>query len=118
MFDLHSHLLPGIDDGAPDLETSLAMARAYVDQGVECVACTPHILPGLYHNTGPQIRQAVKELQTRLDDAAIPLRLTTGADNHIVPGFVAGLKSGHLLTLADFGLRFGGTAPPCRPCPH
>jgi protein-tyrosine phosphatase len=101
MFDLHSHLLPGIDDGAPDLETSLAMARAYVDQGVECVACTPHILPGLYHNTGPQIRQAVKELQTRLDDAAIPLRLTTGADNHIVPGFVAGLKSGHLLTLAD-----------------
>src|SRR5271157_4088741 len=101
MFDLHSHLLPGIDDGAPDLETSLAMARAYADQGVERVACTPHILPGLYHNAGPQIRQAVKELQTRLDDAGIPLRLTTGADNHIVPGFVAGLKSGHLLTLAD-----------------
>ena len=101
MFDLHSHLLPGIDDGAPDLETSLAMARAYADQGVECVACTPHILPGLYHNAGPQIRQAVKELQTRLGDAGIPLRLTTGADNHIVPDFVAGLKSGHLLTLAD-----------------
>ena len=51
MFDVHSHLLPAIDDGAPDIATSLAMARAYADQGVECVACTPHILPGLYHNT-------------------------------------------------------------------
>jgi protein-tyrosine phosphatase len=101
MFDLHSHLLPGIDDGAPDLETSLAMARAYVEQGVECVACTPHILPGLYHNTGPQIRQAVTALQTQLDDAGIPLKLTTGADNHIVPEFVSGLQSGRLLPLGD-----------------
>ncbi len=101
MFDLHSHLLPGIDDGAPDLETSLAMARAFVEQGVECVACTPHILPGLYHNTGPQIRQAVAELQSRLEEAGIPLKLVSGADNHIVPDFVDGLKRGQLLTLAN-----------------
>jgi protein-tyrosine phosphatase len=101
MFDLHCHLLPGIDDGAGDLETSLAMARAFADQGVECVACTPHILPGLYHNTGPQIRQAVTELQERIYDAGIPLKLVTGADNHIIPNFVDGLKRGHLLTLAD-----------------
>ena len=77
MYDLHSHLLPGIDDGAPDYETSLVMAQAYVDQGVECVACTPHILPGLYQNSGPQIKAAVAELQRRLDDAAIPLRLVS-----------------------------------------
>jgi protein-tyrosine phosphatase len=100
MFDLHSHLLPGIDDGAPNLEASLSMARAYADQGVACVACTPHILPGVYHNSGPQIRQAVADLQTKLDDAGIPLKLETGADNHIVPGFVDGLRRGHLLTLA------------------
>jgi len=101
MFDLHSHLLPSIDDGAPDLETALAMARAYVDQGVECVACTPHILIGLYQNTGPQIRKATSELQARLSDAGIPLKLVTGADNHIVPDFVEGLGRGHLLSLAD-----------------
>ncbi len=93
MYDLHSHLLPGIDDGSPDYETSLAMARAYVDQGVRCVACTPHILPGLYHNTGPQIREAVASLQQRLDEAGIPLKLVSGADNHIIPDFVAGLKA-------------------------
>jgi protein-tyrosine phosphatase len=101
MFDLHSHLLPEIDDGAADIETSLAMARAYVDQGVQYVACTPHILPGLYHNTGSQIRRAVALLQARLDDAGIPLRLLPGADNHMVSDFTVRLREGCLLTLAD-----------------
>jgi protein-tyrosine phosphatase len=101
MFDLHSHLLPSLDDGSPDLGTSLSMARAYVDQGVKCVACTPHILPGLYLNTGPQIRAATRALQTQLDEAGIQLKLVTGADNHIVPDFVPGLRRGHLLAIAD-----------------
>ncbi len=97
MFDIHSHILPGIDDGAVDAATALDMARAYQDQGVRTVACTPHILPGLYHNSGPQIRAAVEDLQTRIRDAGIDLELTTGADNHVVPDFVALLDRGHLL---------------------
>ena len=101
MFDLHSHLLPDLDDGAPNLSTSLAMARAYLSEGVVCVACTPHILPGLYANSGEQIKQAVDALQLRLDDAGIPLKLVSGADNHVVPDFVQGLRSGRLLPLAQ-----------------
>lgn len=101
MIDLHSHILPGLDDGAANLAASIDMARAYVAQGVECVACTPHILPGLYHNTGPQIRADLFKLQQSLNSAEIPLRLVTGADNHMVQNFVARLRDGHLLTLAD-----------------
>jgi protein-tyrosine phosphatase len=101
MIDLHSHILPGIDDGAPDLEVSLTMARAFVADGVTTLACTPHILPGLYHNTGPQIRQAVVQLQAALDAEQIPLQLIAGADNHITANFVGGLQSGHLLSLGD-----------------
>lgn len=101
MIDLHNHILHGIDDGAPDLSVSLAMARAWVADGVSVVACTPHILPGLYHNTGVQIRAAVELLQGELTRADIPLILVAGADNHIVPDFVAGLRSGHLLSIAD-----------------
>lgn len=101
MIDLHSHILPGIDDGAADLAVSLAMARMFVADGVTDLACTPHILPGLYPNTGPQIRVAVQNLQAELDEAGIPLRLTTGADVHMVPDLVAGLRSGKLLSLAD-----------------
>jgi protein-tyrosine phosphatase len=101
MIDLHCHILPGIDDGAADLAVSLAMARAFVEDGVTVVACTPHILPGLYHNTGPQIRAAVVQLQSALDEAGIPLKLVAGADVHVVQDFVAGLREGRLLTLAD-----------------
>jgi protein-tyrosine phosphatase len=101
MFDLHSHLLPGIDDGAADPNVALSMARAYADQGVLRVVCTPHILLGLYQNSGPQIRQAVAQMQRRIDEAGIPLQLAAGADNHLVADFVAGLKQGHLLSLAD-----------------
>src|SRR5262245_8105986 len=101
MIDLHCHILPGIDDGAADLSVSLEMARTFVADGVSVVACTPHILPGLYHNSGPQIRQAVAKLQEVLDSEGIPLRVVTGADNHIVPNFVAELRSGHLLPIGD-----------------
>lgn len=101
MIDLHSHILPGIDDGAADLDAALAMARAFVDDGVSIVACTPHILPGLFHNSGPQIRLAIDALQQQLNAREIPLHLVSGADNHVTPGFVAGLRAGHLLSLAD-----------------
>jgi protein-tyrosine phosphatase len=72
-----------------------------VADGVSAVACTPHILPGLYHNSGPQIRHATQQLQYALDQEGIPLRLVTGADNHLVPDFIEGLRSGHLLSIAD-----------------
>ena len=79
----------------------MAMARIYVAQGVRCVACTPHILPGLYNNHGEQIRQATKELQQHVRAAGIPLHLVSGADNYIAPDFVSRLREGHLLALAD-----------------
>lgn len=101
MIDLHSHILPGMDDGSENLSVSLDMARAYLAQGVECIACTPHILPGLYNNSGPRIRIAVDELQRQFDHADIGLRLVAGADNHIAPDFVSGLRSGNLLAIGD-----------------
>jgi protein-tyrosine phosphatase len=101
VIDLHCHLLPAVDDGAQDLSVALDMARAQVAQGVEVVACTPHILPGLYHNSGPEIRQAIQTLQAVLDQEGIPLRLAVGADVHMTTNFIDGLRSGQLLSIAD-----------------
>lgn len=101
MIDLHSHILPGIDDGAPDLGVALEMARIAVANGVVVQACTPHIFPGLFDNSGPQIRFAAQELQRHLDEREIPLRLVTGADVHVVPNMVKGLQTGAILSLAD-----------------
>ena len=101
MIDLHSHILPGVDDGSTSREMSLDMARAAVASGVTVMACTPHILQGVYPNTGPDIRGWTAGLQQDLDDAGIQLRLVAGADNHIIPRMADALIEGRLLTIAD-----------------
>ena len=110
MIDLHCHMLPGIDDGAPDLETSLAMARVAVADGIRVTACTPHIMPGVYENTGPGIRAAIIRLQAALDEAEIPLKLVQGADVHIAPGLTQGLREGRIAALN--GTRYFLFEPP------
>ncbi len=85
MIDLHCHLLPQIDDGPKSLGESLEMARIAVADGVRILACTPHITPGVYANSGPQIRSAVSALQREIDNAEIPLVLVSGADIHVAP---------------------------------
>jgi len=99
MIDLHSHILPGIDDGAKTLEMSLEMAHLAVADGIHTMACTPHIYPGLYLNDTQGITQARDALQRELDDRNIALRLVTGADVHLVPGLLEGLKGGRVPTL-------------------
>ncbi|KAF1695288.1 tyrosine-protein phosphatase [Pseudoxanthomonas koreensis] len=110
MLDLHYHLLPGIDDGATDLAMALEMARMSVADGVTTVACTPHIYPGLYDNTRDGIVDAIARLQAALDDAGIPLRLVEGADVHLDPGLVEGIRGGRIPTLA--GSRYLLLEPP------
>lgn len=99
MIDLHSHILPGIDDGAPTLEVSLEMARQAVADGIETMACTPHIYPGLYLNDALGIKAARDALQAELSAQDIPLRLVTGADVHLVPGLLEGVRAGQVPTL-------------------
>lgn len=101
MIDLHSHLLPGIDDGSPDIETTLKMARIAVDDGIAVMACTPHIYPGMFENNGPDIKRRVAELQAQLNEAGIALKLTWGADAHVAPDLMEKLKSGAAPSLND-----------------
>ncbi len=99
MIDLHSHILPGIDDGSTSLAMSLEMARIAVNDGIAVMACTPHIYPGLYPNDKAGIIAARDALQAELDQHGIALRLTTGADVHLVPGLLEGLRADSVPTL-------------------
>lgn len=78
--DVHSHLLPGIDDGCGTLEESLECARRLVDAGYTHSFCTPHIWPNLPNNTVRNIAERVDRLQEALDEANIPLRLWPGGE--------------------------------------
>lgn len=99
VIDLHCHILPGIDDGAPNLEESIAMAAASVADGITVAACTPHIYPGLYENDAKGIRAARLKLQRELDARRIGLKLVDGADTHLVPDVLDGVRSGRIPTL-------------------
>lgn len=110
MIDLHCHILPGIDDGAPDVATALEMARMAVADGVTVLACTPHIYPGLYENTSDLIQQAVAKFRAHLAEAGIPLQLTYGADTHLAPDLLAGIRAGRIPTLN--GSRYFLLEPP------
>ena len=101
MIDLHCHILAGLDDGAASLDESIEMALIAAEEGVSVIACTPHITPGVYDNDGETIRRRVAEFQTVLDDAGIPLSLVVGADAHIAPDFIAGLRRGSIPALND-----------------
>src|SRR5882724_10476886 len=61
--DMHSHLLPGIDDGSPDMITSLELKKGLEDLGYEQFITTPHILWDLYKNTPAVIGEALAQLQ-------------------------------------------------------
>lgn len=99
MIDLHSHILPALCDGSQDLETSITMAEIAVNDGIEVLACTPHIYPGVYTNSTQNITVALETLQNSLDEKKIPLKLVIGADVHMVPEVKEGLESGRIPTL-------------------
>ena len=82
MIDIHHHLLSGFDDGAPDLETSIAMARIAAADGITHVVCTPHA-NNRYEYDLNAIQAKISELQHELDQGGIALKLGRGCDFHI-----------------------------------
>mgnify|MGYP000076588338 CR=1 FL=1 len=80
MIDLHSHLLPGIDDGARSLDESLQLARMAVADGITHITFTPHIHPGRYDNSVNTIEPVFLKLQQALKDEAIPLTVAMSGE--------------------------------------
>ena len=80
MVDIHTHVLPQLDDGAKDMEASLSLLRDAERQGIDTVFVTPHIITGLYTPTAKEIKQQQKILQDRLFQENIGITLVMGAE--------------------------------------
>lgn len=80
--DIHSHLLPCVDDGCQSLEESLYCAREMVAAGYTHAFCTPHIWTNWPHNNVSQIPIAMRNLQAAFDETNIPLKLLPGGENN------------------------------------
>jgi protein-tyrosine phosphatase len=85
MIDLHSHFLPGIDDGAGDLDTSLEMIRQAVDSGITRLLATPHINEHTTPEKEQQIRETFEMIRSEVCSAGIPLELSLSAEIRFDP---------------------------------
>lgn len=100
MIDIHSHILPGVDDGAKNMEQSLRMLRMAWEQGIEAMIVTPH-----YHKKwpGPEpevIQKKTEELQKQAHGQGIPIQLYTGNELFYHHGLIEKLKAREVCTLA------------------
>ena len=83
MIDLHCHILPGIDDGAQNLDEALGLCRRAVEDGITHMVATPHIHEGRYNNTPATISHALKELRHGLSEHGIELEVRAAAEVRI-----------------------------------
>ena len=82
-FDFHSHLIPGIDDGADSLETSLSLIKQLNDLGYQRLITTPHVISDLYPNTSADIKARMEALQQAVQKAGIPVEIDAAAEYYM-----------------------------------
>ena len=104
MIDLHNHLLPGIDDGAKQVEETLEFLRLARRDGITSVTATPHMKPGVYDNTRASIMAAIEKVrEAARGDEAGEVALLPGAEVYFTADVADRFRRGELMTVADAG---------------
>jgi len=91
--DMHSHLLPGIDDGSPNLQTSLKLVKGFAALGFKKIITTPHVLWEIYPNTTEIIKAKLEELQKAVAAEGLNIELHAAAEYFIDDHFNEQLKN-------------------------
>lgn len=104
--DMHSHLIPGIDDGSENVEESIEMIKSLVDMGLTKFVCTPHIMSDFFRNNKETISAAFDQLKKGLELKNIQVELQFAAEYYLDEGFVEKLESKDLLTFGNNYLLF------------
>ena len=100
--DIHSHLLPGIDDGAKDLDHSIALIKKMYSYGIKNFVTTPHVLGDVYPNTTAIINEKLSEVQTELKKQNLnDILFSAAAEYMLDEQFSERLKNKDILTLKD-----------------
>ena len=97
--DIHSHILPGVDDGAKDIETSMQMLRLAAKDGITEMILTPHNKPG-HHSKGAVWTAKTEELRERLAQENIDIKLYAGNELYYRSGLSDEIADGQAYTLA------------------
>ena len=104
--DLHSHLIPGIDDGSQSMEESLTLLEGIESLGYKKVITTPHIMLDAYRNTPEIIHSGLLSLRNAAKNADIKVEIDAAAEYYLDDGFLDLLEKGNMLTIKDKYLLF------------
>ncbi len=96
MIDLHCHLLPGIDDGAEDMQTALAMVRIAVDDGITHCVLTLHLHEGRWDNRAHHLVELCADFQQQLEAENIPLLVSYSTEVRIGPEILGWVAAGDI----------------------
>jgi protein-tyrosine phosphatase len=99
MIDIHSHILPGIDDGAKTIQDSIDMAKKAVAEGIHTIIATPHHKNGKYENKKSDILPLVYQLNEYLQSEHIQLEVLPGQECRIYGEILEDYQNGEILTL-------------------
>ena len=99
--DMHSHLLPGIDDGVDNFDEAVAMIQAFAAKGYKKLVTTPHMMADFYRNKPEEIRLLCAELNTILKEKAIDVVVEAAAEYYLDELFAEELCKKSLLTFGS-----------------
>ncbi|WP_423188931.1 tyrosine-protein phosphatase [Alkalibacterium sp. f15] len=101
MFDLHCHILPGIDDGAKTWDDSIDMAKLAVEEGITHILATPHHMNRNWMNDKQKVMPLVKELQAELDRQKIALTIFPGQEVRLYGEILKDMEDNKILFVDD-----------------
>ncbi len=99
--DLHSHLIPGIDDGAKDLDDSVTIIKELIGQGFSKIITTPHIMSDLYKNTPETINYGLEILKRRLVNDNIEIDISAAAEYYVDYDFEQRIGNEKFMTFGE-----------------
>jgi len=102
MIDIHSHILPGVDDGVQTLEDALEMLRISAAGGIRVQVLTPHIHPGRFDNTKAFLQKRFDAFTESVDRAGIEIELRLAAEVHVGPEIMTMLANDTLPWLGEY----------------
>lgn len=104
--DMHSHLIPGIDDGSKSVEESIELIKELCELGFKNFITTPHIMSDFYKNTPEIILSGLEKVREAVKEACLPVTINAAAEYYLDDGFVQKLENEKLLCIKDNYLLF------------
>jgi protein-tyrosine phosphatase len=103
MIDIHAHILPGLDDGARDMDEAIRMCSIAAEDGITQIVATPHHLNGAFYNLKNTVADSVSSLNAALLKQRVDVTVFPGSDVHLCTDLLDELKAKRIMTINNSG---------------